>query len=628
MSRLLRWSLGALVALSVTVVLFGASSGRDGAVSGSVWPWLLSGGFLLAAAAGFQAARAPDITGPTRAIAFGTIGAALVLFGTAVIEVALPIPGWVEGLRLLAAFALVGSAIAYFLFLAIDGEAATWLAPNAHTPGGTNHRSSVTFAAIGVAATAVMILSGVLTSGMSRLDCPGWPFCGEGTVAPLNPSLAAFLQLAHRVAAMVGVVCLVAVAWITHRRSAPPLVRRLSEWGLGVLAIQVLLGGNLVVSGGVRLFRDSHLVIAMVLWGMGVATLAILVRARPASVVARDALGADGAVVAGGASLMVVRSGSASIVAAATALPPPVRGLAWSNVVPRRPSGAAIRRTMSDYVALTKPGILTLLLTTMLCAMIVANPLGVSVLLMVATLLGGAFVAGGANVLNCYIDRDIDAVMTRTRHRASAAGRISPRAVLTFGIALSALAVLELGLFVNWLAAGLALAGNLFYVLVYTRWLKRRTPHNIVIGGAAGAVPPLVGWAAATGELAPAAWLLFAIIFAWTPPHSWALALLKQGEYGRAAVPMLPVVAGEEMTRRQIVIYSAALFFVSLLLVPAGLGVVYFVSALLLNAIFLGLAVALLVKPSKLLARRLFFYSLWYLALIFASAVVDRLILG
>ncbi|MDP9366030.1 MAG: heme o synthase [Chloroflexota bacterium] len=294
----------------------------------------------------------------------------------------------------------------------------------------------------------------------------------------------------------------------------------------------------------------------------------------------------------------------------------------------RVPDARHARAVAADYLALTKPGILTLLLVTTLGAMLIAvegvPPFGLTV----ATLVGGALAAGGANVLNCYLDRDIDAIMSRTRRRATVAGRIGPAAALRFGLALTATATLGLGLLVNWLAAGLALLGNLYYVFVYTKWLKRRTPHNIVIGGAAGAVPPLVGWAAATGSLEPAAWVLFAVIFFWTPPHFWALALLKHGEYGRAAVPMLPVVAGEAETRRQILLYSVLLGVVCLLLVPLGLGPVYLLAALGLNAVFLGLAVSLFRAGGKGPARSLFFYSLWYLALIFGAAVADRLVLA
>jgi protoheme IX farnesyltransferase len=287
-----------------------------------------------------------------------------------------------------------------------------------------------------------------------------------------------------------------------------------------------------------------------------------------------------------------------------------------------------LRGVLNDYVALTKPGILSLLLVTTLGAMLIAAEGVPPFALVLWTLLGGVLAAGGANVLNCYIDRDIDAIMPRTRHRATAAGRISPRAALAFGLGLTALAAVELALLVNPLAAGLALIGNAYYVLVYTKWLKRTTSQNIVIGGAAGAVPPLVGWAAATGSLAPSAWVLFAIVFLWTPPHFWALALLKQGEYGRVAVPMLPVVAGEAATRRQIVAYAAVLAAVSLLLVPLGLSWIYLVGALATNAVFLGIALRLWWAPSKRLARQLFFFSLWYLALVFAAGVADRLLLA
>lgn len=287
-----------------------------------------------------------------------------------------------------------------------------------------------------------------------------------------------------------------------------------------------------------------------------------------------------------------------------------------------------LNETIADYVALMKPGILTLLLATTLGGMLVAAERVPALGLIVATMIGGILSAGGANVLNCYIDRDIDQLMHRTKKRGTATGRISPRAALTFGLLLTVSSVLVFGLFVNWLAAGLALAGNVYYVLIYTRLLKRRTPQNIVIGGAAGAMPPMVGWAAATGHLSVAAVLLFAIIYYWTPPHFWALALLKHGEYGRAAVPMLPVVAGEGETRRQVLLYTILLTAVSLLLVGFGLSWIYLTGAVILNGIFLALVIWLCKSPSKKVARHVFFYSLWYLALIFGVMVADRLVLA
>ncbi|MEA2531633.1 MAG: heme o synthase, partial [Thermomicrobiales bacterium] len=302
--------------------------------------------------------------------------------------------------------------------------------------------------------------------------------------------------------------------------------------------------------------------------------------------------------------------------------------LASPTVTLRAPDVRRFGELVSAYVALMKPGILSLLLATTLGGMLVAAEGLPPLSLVLATMLGGILSAGGANVLNCYIDRDIDQLMNRTKKRGTATGRISPRAALLFGLTLTVTAVVELGLLVNWLAAGLALAGNVYYVLVYTRLLKRRTPQNIVIGGAAGAMPPMVGWAAATGHLSVAAVLLFAIIYYWTPPHFWALALLKQGEYGRAAVPMLPVVAGEGETRRQVLLYSILLAAVSLLLVGFGLSWIYLAGAVALNGIFVMLAVQLYRAPSKRLARQLFFYSLWYLALIFAVMVADRLVLA
>jgi len=275
-----------------------------------------------------------------------------------------------------------------------------------------------------------------------------------------------------------------------------------------------------------------------------------------------------------------------------------------------------------------KPGIMTLLLVTTLGAMLVAEKGVPDFGLVIITLLGGVLTSGGANVINCYIDRDIDAVMSRTKKRATANGRISPAAALVFGITLTVAGTLLLGFLVNWLAALLALAGNLYYVFVYTLWLKRRTPHNIVVGGAAGAIPPLVGWAAVTGTLAAPAWILFAIVFYWTPPHFWALSLLKQGEYGRVGIPMLPVVAGEDETRRQVFLYTILLTAVTLLLVPFGMSWIYFIGAAILGGYFLYLAWTLLKVPSKAAARKTFFYSIWYLAALYAVMVIDRLVLA
>ena len=280
-----------------------------------------------------------------------------------------------------------------------------------------------------------------------------------------------------------------------------------------------------------------------------------------------------------------------------------------------------------DYATLTKPRIMTLLLLTGACGMVVGARGLPSVGLFAATMTGLAFACGGASALNHVLDADIDRLMgARTQKRPVAAGRIEPGRALEFGLTLSAFSFVLLASAVNVLTASLALAGNLFYVLVYTRWLKRSTPQNIVIGGAAGAVPPLVGWAAATGNLTVPALFLFLIVFFWTPPHFWALALLIRDNYAAAKVPMLPVVRGERETLRQIVAYTLVLIAATLLPFAWGtLGVGYAVAALALGATFLGLTLRLRRKPSRRRASFLFHYSLLYLALLFVAMAVDVL---
>ena len=285
----------------------------------------------------------------------------------------------------------------------------------------------------------------------------------------------------------------------------------------------------------------------------------------------------------------------------------------------------APRASWRDYVALTKPRIMSLLLLTGMCGMFVGAR-GVPPLWLVAvTLVGLALACGGASALNHVIDRDIDRLMgERTRARPLAAERMPVARALEFGLALSAFSFVLLAAAVNTLTAALALVGNLFYVLVYTRWLKRSTPQNIVIGGAAGAIPPLVGWAAATGNVTVPALLLFAIVFFWTPPHFWALALLIRRDYETAGVPMLPVVRGERETTKQIVLYSGVLVAVTASPFLWGtLGVPYLLAALALGAVFFVLALGLRREPTPRRAALLFHFSLLYLALLFAAMAVD-----
>jgi protoheme IX farnesyltransferase len=294
-----------------------------------------------------------------------------------------------------------------------------------------------------------------------------------------------------------------------------------------------------------------------------------------------------------------------------------------SPLITHRP----LKSSLVAYVNLTKPRIIILLLITTLGGMVIAArslpPLG----LLIATMVGGALAAGGANAINCYIDRDIDILMHRTRKRSLPSGRVEPRNALIYGIVLGVLSFAILAEFANLLAAALAQVGLLFYVLVYTGYLKRSTPQNIVIGGAAGAMPPMVGWVAVTGQIDLLAIYLFAIVFFWTPPHFWALSLLTSQDYARANIPMLPLVVGEGETRRQVFLYSILLVALTMLVVTGrDLGLIYLGSAVVLGAGLLIYAVRLLQHGSNLRARQMFMYSNYYLALIFLAMAVDRAI--
>ena len=297
-------------------------------------------------------------------------------------------------------------------------------------------------------------------------------------------------------------------------------------------------------------------------------------------------------------------------------------GAETAVVAQRTPAFVAILR---DYVTLTKPKVQSLLLLTTITTMYVAGDPSPGLVLLVC--LGGALSAGGAGAINHAVDRDIDRIMARTASRPVAAGRISPRAAIGFGVALGCASFALLSLAVNPLAAALSLSGLLGYVFVYTLWLKRSTPQNIVIGGAAGAVPPLVAWAAVTGGLGGTALFLFAIVFFWTPPHFWALSLLMKDEYAKVGVPMLPVVRGEDETRRQILLYTVLLYAVTQLpFCAGGFGVEYLVASMALGGGFIYCAVRLLRSRERRWALRTYLYSLAYLALLFVSMPLDRLV--
>ena len=290
--------------------------------------------------------------------------------------------------------------------------------------------------------------------------------------------------------------------------------------------------------------------------------------------------------------------------------------------------GAESRATLADYVTLTKPRIMSLLVLTAVCAMVAAAGGAPATTSLAALVIGGALACGGASALNHVLDRDIDRLMgPRTASRPVAAGRISPLRAVVFGLTLSALAFAVLTVFANVLAAVLSLSGGAYYVLVYTLWLKRSTAQNIVIGGAAGAIPPLAGWAAAHGSLGLGAGLLFAIVLLWTPPHFWALALLLSRHYEAAEVPMMPVVRGAPATALRVLLYTVAL--VAFSLVPAVLGTFgagYLVAAIVLGAVFCALAWRLWREQSPGRAAVLFHYSLLYLSLLFLAVAVDAVI--
>jgi protoheme IX farnesyltransferase len=294
-----------------------------------------------------------------------------------------------------------------------------------------------------------------------------------------------------------------------------------------------------------------------------------------------------------------------------------------------RPAPLTLRQTAAAYLALTKPRIISLLLITTIPAMVLAAGGWPSTWLVVATVIGGTLAAGGANAINCYLDRDIDQVMRRTQGRPLPAGAVDPASALWFALALEAAAFGLLAATSNVLAATLALSATAFYVFVYTLWLKRTSRQNIVIGGAAGAAPPLVGWAAVTGELSIAAVVLFAIVFVWTPPHFWALSIRYRDDYARARVPMLPVVATLAETKRQIFWYGVALLPVSLLLVPAGsMGWIYGVAAVSLGAGFAWQTWRLQHDDAPGAPMRVFRFSITYLGLLFVAVAADQLILG
>jgi len=471
------------------------------------------------------------------------------------------------------------------------------------------------------AATFVMILiGGYVGSSGAALACPGLPFCRGALLLP--PDAPSQLHMLHRLWALVVAALVVWTAIAAMRLR----VRRLivaAHLALLCVILQIAAGVLNVATRLAPAVQGVHLGLAAALFA-ALVVLTALTRPAPELAVAAAGTAPSPAGTLPGATR---RGRPMPTIAGGSADEPAADALPWPEAE-RRTALARAAATARDYLALMKPRIIMLLLITTITTMIVASPHHLPLAALILTVLGGTLAAGSANAFNMYVDRDIDAIMRRTCLRPVPAGRVRPAQALIFGVVTGCLSMAVMAFGVNLLAAALSTAGILFYVGVYTLWLKRATPQNIVIGGAAGAVPPLVGWAAATGRIEAPAIALFAIVFLWTPPHFWALALGKADDYRAAGVPMLPVVRGEAETRRQIFIYSLVLAAATLALyVPLhALGPVYAVAAVALDAVFVGLAWAVLVVRRPGLEMALFGYSILYLGLLFTAMVVDRLV--
>ncbi len=469
----------------------------------------------------------------------------------------------------------LATALLFVAAVVVLWQRACGLRPAARDDRSRGFRGAV-LAAL-VALYVLILLGGYVGASGAGLACPDWPLCRGAVLPPPGPGVLE--HFAHRLWAVLVAVLL---GWLVVRaRQDRPDLRRLAHAAAGLYGVQIFVGWLNLLSGLHFAVVSTHLGLAAGVW---VVMVVLLVRAGQ----------------------------QPEPVAVATAPPQPPR---W-------------RVAVSDYVALTKPRIVVLLLVTTACTLVVAERGRPSAVVVLATLVGGALTAGAANALNCVLDRDVDAVMQRTRDRRPvAAGRISPARAVAFAAVLGAAGFWVLWRGANLLAASLAVAGLVFYVLVYTAWLKRTTPQNIVIGGAAGAVPPLVAWAAVTGRVELPAVLLFAVVFLWTPPHFWTLSLNLKDDYAAARIPMLPVVRGEAETHRQVFLYTVATVLVTLLMVPAAeLGGLYASAAALLGAGFLRRAWALWRGGEA--AWSVYRYSLAYLALLFGAMVADRFVFG
>ena len=488
----------------------------------------------------------------------------------------------------------------------------------ARVPGRSGSQRFTLLAVFAAAATYALLLFGSnVTARSAGLVFTDWPLMSGG-IFPFDPSTphdVAVLYAAHAlhryVAGIVFFVLLGVFVAARRRRPYRPNLARLATWVFGLYLVQVVIGGLQVLTQLSGWTQTLHVALGAFIWGGTVAlVVASYYEARTEVVVAASTSG-------GGPGRVAAQMETDGDPTATTST-----------------TGATIRA----YVALTKPRIIELLLVTTVPAMVLAtrDVPGIQPLdwirLTFWTLVCGTLAAGAANAINQYLDRDLDELMVRTRRRPLPAQDISPERAMLFGIVLAAISVSLMAFFVNLLAAFLTLLAIAFYVFVYTIILKRSTPQNIVIGGAAGALPPVIGWAAVTGNVGLPAIMLFLLVFYWTPPHFWALALRIRGDYAAAGLPMLPVVRGVAETSRQIVLYTILLVAISLVFaVVAQMGVIYLATAVILGAIFLWRAIVLWRQgsapdASTAQAIRLYRFSISYLALLFAAVAIDALV--
>lgn len=457
---------------------------------------------------------------------------------------------------------------------------------NSFVPRGGRFDPVARHAAIAAAATFVVLIFGAVVvqrnAGPAITD---WPLI-NGSLLPPGGARPLIHYLHRLVAGLLGVTLIHLAIRVTRRKPRDRTLLMLAHGAVSLWVVQVLIGASYVLLGAPSWTIVAHVATGALLW----VTMVSL------SVLSYRLAGPAEAGAGGGGPVVEEKAGTA---------------------------GASFKA----YFMLTKPRIIELLLITTVPAMIAAANGWPSGWLVLATLVGGSMAAGSANAINCYLDRDIDEKMARTSIRPLPRHQVAPRNALVFGALLGIFSVAFMYLAVNRLAAIISASAILFYVFVYTIGLKRYTPSNIVIGGAAGAAPALIGWAAVTGQVGRTAWVLFAIIFYWTPPHFWALSLRYCEEYRAAGVPMLPVVRGVRETTRQILLYSVALFAVSLLLYPVGeLGLLYLLSALVIGPAFIFYAVKLRAGPDAKSAMGLFHFSISYLVLLFVALAADRLL--